>query len=69
MILSSEAGAGAGAGEAGRALLARQDSRSRWEDGWMFPRRWMLPGLSPALTADTGATVNRAGANIGHPVI
>ena len=27
-----------------RSLL-RQDSKSRWENGWMFPRRWMLPGL------------------------
>jgi len=30
--------------------LMRQDSQSRWENGWMFPRRWMLPGLSPDLT-------------------
>jgi len=30
--------------------LMRQDSRSRWENGWMFPRRWMLPGLNPDLT-------------------
>merc|ERR1711936_257499 len=28
-----------------RALM-RQDSRSRWENGWMFPRRWMLPALN-----------------------
>merc|ERR1712233_22903 len=27
--------------------LARQDSKSRWESGWMFPRRWMLPTLNP----------------------
>jgi len=26
--------------------LMRQDSRSRWESGWMFPRRWMLPALN-----------------------
>jgi len=25
--------------------LMRQDSKTRWENGWMFPRRWMLPGL------------------------
>merc|ERR1712098_848134 len=25
--------------------LQRQDSKSRWESGWMFPRRWMLPSL------------------------
>merc|ERR1712110_167170 len=25
--------------------LMRQDSKSRWENGWMFPRRWMLPAL------------------------
>merc|ERR1712012_1023574 len=24
----------------------RQDSKSRWENGWMFPRRWMLPALN-----------------------
>eukprot|EP00091_Calanus_sinicus_P012757 TRINITY_DN2853_c0_g1_i1.p1 TRINITY_DN2853_c0_g1~~TRINITY_DN2853_c0_g1_i1.p1 ORF type:complete len:222 (-),score=84.47 TRINITY_DN2853_c0_g1_i1:167-832(-) len=30
--------------------LMRQDSRSRWENGWMFPRRWMLPGLNPEMT-------------------
>jgi len=28
-----------------RELLQRQDSRSKWENGWMFPRRWMLPSL------------------------
>jgi len=26
--------------------LMRQDSKSRWESGWMFPRRWMLPALN-----------------------
>merc|ERR1712137_783254 len=26
--------------------LVRQDSKSRWESGWMFPRRWMLPALN-----------------------
>merc|ERR1711868_146589 len=26
--------------------LMRQDSKSRWENGWMFPRRWMLPALN-----------------------
>jgi len=30
--------------------LMRQDSKSRWENGWMFPRRWMLPGLNPEIT-------------------
>ena len=28
-----------------RELLQRQDSQSKWENGWMFPRRWMLPSL------------------------
>merc|ERR1711915_527080 len=32
--------------------LMRQDSKSRWENGWMFPRRWMLPGLSSDITRD-----------------
>merc|ERR1712018_222536 len=27
-------------------ILVRQDSKSRWESGWMFPRRWMLPALN-----------------------
>merc|ERR1711976_80131 len=26
--------------------LMRQDSKSRWENGWMFPRRWMLLALN-----------------------
>merc|ERR1712062_892272 len=26
--------------------LMRQDSKSRWENGWMFPRKWMLPALT-----------------------
>ena len=30
--------------------LMRQDSKSRWENGWMFPRRWMLPGLNPDMS-------------------
>merc|ERR1719479_738859 len=34
-----------GGGEAARSLM-RQDSKSRWESGWMFPRRWMLPALN-----------------------
>merc|ERR1712243_79080 len=29
--------------------LARQDSKARWEDGWMFPRKWMLPSLQAPL--------------------
>merc|ERR1711944_142846 len=29
--------------------LMRQDSKSRWENGWMFPRRWMLPALNTDL--------------------
>merc|ERR1719348_2649435 len=29
--------------------LARQDSKARWEEGWMFPRRWMLPSLNAPL--------------------
>ena len=31
---------------AGRSLLLdRQNSLEKWENGWMFPRRWMLPSL------------------------
>merc|ERR1712004_676179 len=29
--------------------LARQDSKARYEGGWMFPRRWMLPSLNAPL--------------------
>jgi len=29
--------------------LARQDSKSRWDEGWMFPRKWMLPSLNAPL--------------------
>jgi len=29
--------------------LARQDSKARWEEGWMFPRRWMLPSINAPL--------------------
>merc|ERR1712121_37184 len=25
--------------------LARQNSLTKWENGWVFPRRWMLPSL------------------------
>merc|ERR1712024_195961 len=32
--------------------LMRQDSRSRWENGWMFPRRWMLPALNTDFPAN-----------------
>ena len=28
-----------------RMLLDRQTSLDKWENGWMFPRRWMLPSL------------------------
>merc|ERR1711990_1338651 len=35
-----------------RALM-RQDSKSRWENGWMFPRRWMLPALNTDLSSHT----------------
>merc|ERR1712098_756857 len=31
--------------------LMRQDSKTRYENGWMFPRRWMLPGLHPEMTS------------------
>merc|ERR1712183_765574 len=34
----------------GNRGLMRQDSKSRWENGWMFPRRWMLPGLNSDMT-------------------
>merc|ERR1712168_1325188 len=32
--------------------LMRQDSKSSWENGWMFPRRWMLPALNTDLPAN-----------------
>merc|ERR1739847_133553 len=28
-----------------RIMLDRQTSMGKWENGWMFPRRWMLPSL------------------------
>merc|ERR1712024_127351 len=28
-----------------RIMLDRQTSLDKWENGWMFPRRWMLPSL------------------------
>merc|ERR1719290_434870 len=28
-----------------RGMLDRQTSLDKWENGWMFPRRWMLPSL------------------------
>jgi len=28
-----------------RMMLDRQTSLDKWENGWMFPRRWMLPSL------------------------
>ncbi len=32
--------------EVGRPFaLDRQNSLEKWENGWMFPRRWMLPSL------------------------
>merc|ERR1719231_1892594 len=31
----------------------RQDSKSRWENGWMFPRRWMLPALNSDFSNNT----------------
>merc|ERR1712137_619999 len=33
--------------------LMRQDSKSRWENGWMFPRRWMLPALNSDFSNNT----------------
>merc|ERR1712018_290680 len=35
--------------------LMRQDSKSRWESGWMFPRRWMLPALNTDFPQQHGA--------------
>merc|ERR1712038_1391824 len=32
--------------------LMRQDSKSRWENGGMFPRRWMLPALNTDLPSN-----------------
>merc|ERR1712042_253647 len=31
--------------EKSSSLLDKSDSLSKWENGWMFPRRWMLPSL------------------------
>merc|ERR1712152_26220 len=33
--------------------LMRHDSKSRWENGWMFPRRWMLSALNTDLSSHT----------------
>merc|ERR1712107_661647 len=30
-------------------IFDRQNSLAKWENGWMFPRRWMLPSLSNEL--------------------
>jgi len=38
---SSDSGARLGSG----FQLDRQNSLEKWENGWMFPRRWMLPSL------------------------
>merc|ERR1711983_227920 len=48
IMLESPAGAAITAEEQSTAprSLMRQDSKSRWENGWMFPRRWMLPALN-----------------------
>merc|ERR1711917_201882 len=39
------------AGNEARDLM-RQDSKTRWENGWMFPRKWMLPALKPDMMKD-----------------
>ena len=44
-----EAGAEPELGKEEARSLARQDSKARWEEGWMFPRRWMLPALNTPL--------------------
>merc|ERR1712142_918197 len=31
--------------EKSSSLLDKSNSLSKWENGWMFPRRWMLPSL------------------------
>jgi HSP20 family molecular chaperone IbpA len=33
----------------GDKALQRQDSLSKWENSWMFPRRWMMPSLRSEL--------------------
>merc|ERR1712213_70665 len=45
VLESSARGAEEVAQSEARSLM-RQDSKSRWENGWMFPRRWMLPALN-----------------------
>jgi len=39
------------AGNEARDLM-RQDSKTRWENGWMFPRKWMLPALKTDMMKD-----------------
>merc|ERR1712117_409734 len=55
IMLESPAGGAITAEEqtsAPRSLM-RQDSKSRWENGWMFPRRWMLPALNSDFSNNT----------------
>merc|ERR1712165_346224 len=32
--------------------MACMSNKSRWENGWMFPRRWMLPALNTDLPSN-----------------
>merc|ERR1712055_942559 len=41
---AAEAVQSSGAG-GNQVALDRQNSLTKWENGWMFPRRWMLPSL------------------------
>merc|ERR1711983_420656 len=55
IMLESPAGAAITAEEQSTAprSLMRQDSKSRRENGWMFPRRWMLPALNTDFSNNT----------------
>jgi HSP20 family molecular chaperone IbpA len=47
--VKEEAAAAAKSQEGENRSLQRQDSLARWENSWMFPRRWMLPSLKSEL--------------------
>merc|ERR1711915_295481 len=54
MLESSQQEAGKESSTAGNEArdLMRQDSKTRWENGWMFPRKWMLPALKTDMMKD-----------------
>merc|ERR1712038_22007 len=54
MLESSQQEAGKESSTSGNEArdLMRQDSKTRWENGWMFPRKWMLPALKTDMMKD-----------------